>query len=229
MGIPRSHGIGYFDQIKERNSDDFVSMSLDAGATVEEGVYAAGLVYEKGKFSLGAIDYFSDDIINIGYAEGKMELPFSADFRPRLAAQFVDQRSVGDKALQGDFFLVQQFGIKAELPVQKALFTMAYTFTTNGDTNLRSPWSGYPGYTSVQVQDFNRAGENAFLLRAGYEFPWVDGLSAYALAVFGTDPAIEGQFRQDEYDPNLQWVPTKGVLKGLSLACALCGRRPAWR
>ena len=129
------------------------------------------LVYEKGKFSLGAIDYYSDDIINIGYAEAKMELPISADFRPRLAAQFVDQRSVGDELLQGDFFLVQQFGIKAELPVQKALFTMAYTFATNGDTNLRNPWSGYPGYTSVQVQDFNRAGENAFLLRAGYEFP----------------------------------------------------------
>ena len=162
MGVLK-YGIGYFDEIKERNSDEFVSMSVDAGATVERGVYAAGVVYEKGKFSLGAIDYYSQDIINIGYAETKMELPISTDCRPRLAAQFVDQRSVGDELLQGDFFLVQQFGLKAELPVQKALFTMAYTFATNGDTNLRNPWSGYPGYTSVQVQDFNRAGENAFL------------------------------------------------------------------
>ena len=73
------YGIGYFDQIKERNSDDFVSMSLDAGAEVERGVYAAGIIYEKGKFSIGAIDYYSDDIINIAYGEMKMELPFSAD------------------------------------------------------------------------------------------------------------------------------------------------------
>src|SRR4051794_4615063 len=29
------YGIGYFDQIKERNSDEFVSMSVDAGAAVE--------------------------------------------------------------------------------------------------------------------------------------------------------------------------------------------------
>ena len=78
------YGVGYFDEIKERNADEFVSMSVDAGASVERGVYAAGLVYEKGKFSIGAIDYYSDDIINIAYAETKMELPFSADWKPRL-------------------------------------------------------------------------------------------------------------------------------------------------
>src|SRR5213075_2884838 len=86
------YGIGYFDQIKERNSDEFVSMSVDAGAGVERGVYAAGLLYEKGKFSIGGIDYYSSDIINIGYGETKMELPFSPSWKPRLAAQFVDQR-----------------------------------------------------------------------------------------------------------------------------------------
>ena len=69
------YGVGYFSEIKERNADQFVSMSVDAGASVARGVYAAGLIYEKGKFSLGAIDYYSDDIINIAYAETKMELP----------------------------------------------------------------------------------------------------------------------------------------------------------
>src|ERR1700704_470833 len=121
------YGIGYFDQIKERNSDDFVSMSVDAGATVERGVYAAGVVYEKGKFSIGAIDYYSDDIINIGYGETKMELPISPDWKRRLAAQVVDQRSVGDNLLQGNSFSTNQFGLKVELPVQKALFTVAFT------------------------------------------------------------------------------------------------------
>ena len=94
---------------------------------------------------------------------------------------------------------------------------MSYLTHAWGNANLQNPWSGYPGYTSVQVQDFNRAGESAFLLRAGYDFPWVDGLSAYALAVFGTDPDSATQFRQNEFDSNLQWAPTKGVLKGLSL------------
>jgi hypothetical protein len=144
-----------------------------------------------------------------------MELPLSADFRPKLALQFVDQRSTGNDLLQGQSFSGQQLGIKADLPVGKALFTAGYTHTFDG-TNMQNPWSGYPGYTSVQVQDFNRAGEDAFLLRVGYDFPWVDGLSAYALAVFGTDPDAAGQYRQDEYDVNLQWAPPKGLLKGFS-------------
>lgn len=209
------YGIGYFDEIKERNSGAFVSMSRDAGAAVERGVYAAGIIYEKGKFSIGGIDYYSDDIINIGYGETKFEIPFSESVRPRFALQFVDQRAVGDNLLQGSDFSTQQVGIKAELPFRKALFTVAFTHA-DGDANLRNPWSGYPGYTSVQVQDFNRAGESAFLFRIGYEFPWVDGLSAYALAVFGTTPDQAGQYSQDEYDVNLQWAPSKGCLKGFS-------------
>ncbi|MFZ1219594.1 MAG: OprD family outer membrane porin [Chthoniobacterales bacterium] len=210
------YGLGYFDEIKERNSSSFVSMSRDAGADVERGVWAAGLLYEKGKFSIGGIDYYSDDIINIAYVETKMELPISAGFRPKLHAQFTDQRSVGDNLLQGQDFSGDQFGIKAELPVGKALFTAGFTHTLSG-ANMQNPWSGYPGYTSVQVQDFNRAGENAFLLRAGYEFTTIPGLSTYALAVFGTTPDAVGQYRQDEYDVNLQWAPPKGCLKGFSV------------
>ena len=144
------------------------------------------------------------------------ELPIGADWQLKLAGQFVDQRSVGDNLLQGHSFSGQQFGLKLDLPVTKALFTAAFTYAW-GNANLQNPWSGYPGYTSVQVQDFNRAGEGAFLIRAGYDFPWVEGLSAYALAVFGTTPDQAGQYRQNEYDFNLQWAPKKGLLKGLSL------------
>jgi hypothetical protein len=210
------YGLGYFYRIKERNDSEFVSMSVDAGAHVERGVWAAGAVYEKGKFNIGAIDYFSEDIINIAYGQTVFEIPLGADWRLRVAGQYVDQASVGDNDLQGHSFSGHQFGLKLELPVKKALFTAAFTHAW-GNANLQNPWSGYPGYTSVQVQDFNRAGESAFLLRAGYDLPWVDGLSAYALAVFGTDPDSATLFRQNEYDLNAQWAPTKGVLKGLSL------------
>jgi hypothetical protein len=210
------YGLGYFSEIKERNNDIFVSMGKDAGADVDRGVYTAGVIYEKGKFSIGGIDYYSDDIINIGYGETKFEIPISAKVRPRIAAQFIDQRSTGSNLLEATEFSVQQYGLKAELPVENFLFTAAFTHAS-GDTNLRGPWSGYPGYTSVQVQDFNRAGESAFLFRIGYDFPAIDGLSAYALAVFGTEPDAAGSYRQDEYDLNLQWAPKKSCLKGLSI------------
>jgi outer membrane porin, OprD family len=215
-GASIKYGAGYFDQIKERNTDDFVSMSVDAGSTVERGVFAAGGLYKKGNFSFGAIDYYSDDMINIAYLEAKLEVPICNEWKVNFATQYIDQRSVGEELLSGDDFNSRQFGVKAEVPVGDALFTAAYT-DASGDSNLQNPWSGYPGYTSVQVQDFNREGEAAVLLRAGYDFAAVDGLSAYTLGVFGTEPDEPGEFRQDEYDLNLQWAPTKGTLKGLSL------------
>lgn len=210
------YGAGYFDGIKERNSDEFVSMAEDAGATVERGVFTAGLLYQKGSFSIGAIDYYSEDIINIGYLEAKVEIPVGADWKMRFAAQVADQRSVGDELLTGGDFSAQQFGVKAELAAGQALFTTAVT-SNSGDADMRNPWSGYPGYTSSQVQDFNRDGETAFLVRAGYEFESVKGLGAYALGVFGTNPDEAGLSRQDEYDLNLQWTPPEGVMKGLAL------------
>jgi hypothetical protein len=211
------YGFGYFEEIKERNSDRFVSMSEDAGAPVDHGVLTAGAIFEKGKFSLGAIDYYCEDVINIAYGEIKGEMPIGSSVRLRLAGQFVDQRSVGDEVLQAGGFSVRQFGAKVELPVSSFLFTVAYTAASDGRANLRAPWSGYPGYTSVQVQDFNRAGESAVMFRIGYDVPAIPGLSAYVLAVFGGDPQDPSQFRQDEYDANLQWAPTKGCLKGFSV------------
>jgi len=82
---------------------------------------------------------------------------------------------------------------------------------------MQVPWSANPFYTDGQILAFNRAGEGAFLVRAGYEFTKVKGLSTYALAVFGTQPDDIGQYRQNEYDFSVKWEPPEGVLKGLSL------------
>ncbi|HEY2800455.1 MAG TPA: OprD family outer membrane porin [Chthoniobacterales bacterium] len=210
------YGLGYFYQIKERNENQFVSLGEDAGANAERGVWAGGAQYEKGKFSIGAIEYYCADVINIAYAQTGYQIPVSDELALKLSAQYTDEGSVGENLLDGNSFSGHQVGLKLDLPVEKALFTAGFTHAW-GNANLRNPWSGYPGYTSVQVQDFNRAGETAFLLRAGYDFPWVDGLSAYGLAVFGTNPDSPTQFRQNEFDANVQWGPTKGLLKGLSL------------
>jgi hypothetical protein len=211
-----NYGAGYFSKIKERNSDAFVSMSKDAGATVDRGVSTVGGVYRQGNFSLGAIDYYSDDIINIAYAEAKHTVPVTPDWKVKLAAQYSDQQSTGDDLLKGEDFSACQGGVRADVPFGGATFTVAYT-DAGGDANMQNPWSGYPGYTSVQVEDFNRDGEEAILLRAAYAFSCVKGLSAYALWVNGTNPDDPEQFSKDEYDANLQWTAKEGVLKGLTL------------
>ncbi|MDR0182125.1 OprD family outer membrane porin [Lysobacter arvi] len=209
-------GGGYVDKIKERNSEDFVSMSRDAGAPAgtDRGVYALGANYKAGDFSIGAINYYSDDIINIFYAEGKYGASLGEKTKLTFALQYSDQTSVGDDLLRGTDFSSDQWGAKAELSHGGAMFTAAYT-RAGGDTNMQNPWSGYPGFTSVQVEDFNRDGESAWMLRAGYTLPWIKGASVYALYVDGSDPQSPTEYAKDECDVNFQWAVADGFLKGL--------------
>jgi hypothetical protein len=209
-------GGGYFDGIKERNDDDFVSMAEDAGAPngVERGVYALGGNFKQGSFSIGAIDYYSDDIINIFYTEAKYSTPLWENWRLQFALQYSDETSTGDELLKGTSFDSDQWGAKAELGYGGLLLTAAAT-SAGGNANMQNPWSGYPGYTSVQVEDFNRDGEDAWLLRAGYSFPTLPGVSVYGLYVNGSQPDDPSAYSKDEFDLNLQWTPPEGALKGL--------------
>jgi hypothetical protein len=210
-------GLGYFDRIKERNSEDFVSMAQDAGAPegIRRGVHAAGVSYKQGEFTIGAVNYYSDDIINIFYTEAKYALPLREAVKLQLALQYTDQRSTGDELLEGGDFSSDQFGLKTELVHGRALYTIGYTGTGNG-SNMRSPWSGYPGYTRGQVENFNRAGENAWMLRVGYNLPGASGWRLHALYVDGARPNGPGQFARKEYNLNAQWAPQAASLRGLS-------------
>lgn len=203
---------GFISKIKERNSNDFVWLSRDAGAAVDRGVYVGGANYLKGDMSIGAVGYSSDDLINIFYTEGKYGIPLDGGIKLKFAAQYIDQQSNGQDLL-GDFS-TNQWGVKSDLAVGAALFGIAYTDTSD-NYKMQNPWSSYPGYTSVQVEDFNRAGESAVLLRTGYDLTQVgwEGVSVYALWVEGS--GVEGgAFNQSEGDLNLQWTPKSGAWQG---------------
>jgi hypothetical protein len=211
-------GAGYADKIKLRDSDEFESMATAAGAPagVSRGVGVAGAVYTHGDLYLGALEYYSSDIINIAYLEAKDAFALSERLRLQVAAQYSDQRSVGENLLKGHPFSANQLGLKAELAFAGTLLTAAYTRTGNGST-IQSPWSANPGYTTVQVENFDRAGEDAWMLRAAYTFRMLKNLSAYALYVHGSQPDVPKQYAQDEYDFNLQWKATSGKAQGLTL------------
>lgn len=209
-------GGGYISKIKERNSDEFVWMSRDAGANVDRGVYLAGANCDYNNFSIGAMNYYSEDIINIFYTEGGYTLALGDAKKLRFAAQYTDQGSTGKNLLQGQSFSTRQWGTKGDLTLGATLLSLGYTDTATGD-NMQNPWGGYPGYTSVQVQDFNRSGESAVIMKAAYDFSLhgADGLSAYALWVHGSGVNAPA-FNEDEADLNLQWAPTTGSLRGTS-------------
>lgn len=218
-GAPGWHfGGGYVDKIKERDSGDFVSMATAAGAPAgtSRGTALAGGYYTIGDLSIGGIDYNSSGIINIAYMEAKDAFPLTDRLRLQLAVQHSEQRSGTEDPHLGREFSGRQLGLKAELAFTGALLTGAYTSTGNGAA-LQSPWGGYPGYTGVQIRYFDRAGEDAWMLRAACNFQWVRNLSAYALYVHGSRPEAPQQYAQDEYDLNLQWQATSGRYQGLSL------------
>jgi hypothetical protein len=219
-------GGGYVDKIKPRNSEDFESMATAAGAPagVVRGVDVAGANYKLGAFSIGAIDYYSKDIINIAYTEITYAMPLANRVRLTLGAQYADQRSTGDNLLTGQSFLTDQGGVKADLAIGTILLTAARTQTavgtrsSNGSgTDMRNPWGGYPGFTAVQIENFYSAGENATMLRVAYNFPRATGLSVYALWVHGSTPEVANQYAQTEYDFNLEWTPKIAALRGLKL------------
>lgn len=211
-------GAGYIDKMKDRDSDEFVPMSVIAGvpATVERGVFAGGANLSSGNFAIGIVEYYSPDIISIVYTETKYSIALANRTRVQFGVQYSSQGSTGNNSLTGHAFSTDQFGLKAELVLGSALLTAAYTGTGSG-ANMRSPWGAYPGYTSVQVENFFRAGEKAGMGRAAYNFAYVRGLSAYALYVHGTQPTSSKQYPQDEYDLNLQWDGRTGLFKGLTL------------
>jgi len=214
------YGGGYITKIKERNSDRFVWMSQDAGASAKRGVVLGGGKVSYKGFTFGAIDYYSSDIINIFYTEGSYKLNVTKDLGFLFTAQFTEQRSVGDNLLKGYSFKTNQLGVKTDMSYRGGMLSFGYTTDSRG-TDLQSPWSGYPGYTSVQVQDFNRAGESAFIAKASYDFKrlGLEGVTAYALFVHGwgrVDPSTKDPVPdENEFDMDLQWRPTWKFLKGL--------------
>lgn len=221
-----SFGAAYVDKIKERNSEDFESMATAAGAPagVTRGVSVAGANYKVGQLSIGAVEYYSADIINIAYSEMRYAIALRDNMQLLLHAQYTDERSTGETLLTGKFFSTHMVGLKTELAMGPALFTMARTLTAVGTigspgsgTGILSPWGGYAGYTAVMIENFDRAGENATLLRAAYNFPRPTGLSVYGLWVNGSTPNVVSQYAQQEYDATVQWSAPSGVLNGLEL------------
>lgn len=214
-----TYGGGYLARIKLRNSDTFISLSEAAGASVDRGVLLGGVNASYASFSIGAIDYYSEDIINIGYGEARYTAALSERAVLRGAVQFTDQRSAGEDLLTGEPFKTNQAGVSAEMSSGGASVTLAYTTNAHGSF-LRSPWGIYPGYTNVQLLDFSRAGEDAFLVKGAYDLSelGLEGVTAYALWARGwgaADPlASADEYNADEYDLDLQWKPKGGDLKG---------------
>lgn len=220
-GVPwLVYGGGYVTKIKDKAAERFIWMSEKAGAEAKRGVAVLGGRYHRGGLSLGAIDYYSDDIINIAYAEAGYTAKLSPVLGIRFAAQFTDQRSTGRNLLTGAPFSTNQVGVTADVGYLSAILALSYTTNSSGH-NLQNPWSGYPGYTSALVTNYSKAGVEAFGAKLSYDFTRIglQGVAAYLLYVHGWGMVDETTKQplpnENEFNADLQWRPKWRYLEGL--------------
>jgi len=218
---------GFLWNIKPRNSDEFISMSEQAGApNSDEGVALAGvrLTPVKG-LKIDVSEQYGVDTFNTVYAEGDYLHQINEAWKVRFGAQFTDQRAVGDALLtsaRDKHWNTQQGGVRVQATYRELTLAGAFSITGAGN-NIQSPWGSFPGYLSLIDQDFDRANEKAVLIGIAYDFAKVaTGLSAHANLAWGWD-AINPKTRanapnQAEYDLTVDYRPAwlyPAFLKGM--------------
>jgi hypothetical protein len=209
---------GYLDKEKTRNADEFRDMATVAGAVAggEESMLLGGVTFSPDKaLDLRLSTYYVPNILSSTYADAIWRKPLAGKDQLRLSGQFMVQTSVGDNNLTGSSFDTDALGLKADWVRGAGTLTGAYTRTGKG-ANYRSPYGSWAGYTSMIVEDFNRAGETAWLIGAAYDFAQMGapGLSGFVNFVFGdgaVNPAT-GAAASDktEYDFTVDYRFTSG-------------------
>jgi hypothetical protein len=121
-------GGGYIAAIKPRDAVDFQSMAQAAGVNRSAGVGSAGALLTWGPVSIGGIDYFCQDTINIAYAEGIYGANLPLGLRAVLAMQYADQRSTGANLLNGgSYWSTGQVGTRLQLGYQTTILTVGFS------------------------------------------------------------------------------------------------------
>lgn len=218
------YDVGYLWTIKPRDSEDFIAMSQQAGASEDdEGLLLTALALRPIKALLiYAGNYYAQDVFNTAFVRSEYTHAISQDLTLQFGLQFTDQRCVGNAQL-GDF-ITWNVGAGARL-VWKGLSLGVATHFTGDDASIRSPWGTWPGYLSLLVTDFNRANEKAFGAAVKYDFggallPFqLPGLSVHLLYAQGTDrldPATRTGLPTTR-EGDLDIIYTLPHVKGLSL------------
>jgi hypothetical protein len=207
---------GYLWEIKTRNSDDFVAMSVAAGVKRQhDGVALGGVrLTPRPGLRIDLNDAWGVDMFNTLYGEADYLHPLNEDWKVRIGAQFTDQRAVNNARVPGSerYWDTQVGGVRTQAIYRDLTVGAAFSITGAGN-NIQSPWGSYPGYLSLIDQDFNRANEKAVLVGVAYDFARIlaRGLSAYTNIAWGWD-AINPTTRvrvpdQTEYDLTVDYRP----------------------
>ena len=224
------YALGYLWDIKQRDSNDFISMSdaLSGADVVNHGATFGMLRYRPfSGLSTVVMDYYVQDFVNTGFAQAEYTFP-----RPKNAptwivgANVIDQRSVGSDLLTGNSFETYQASAKVQMSYAGWTFFVAGSITGD-DSKIFSPFGTKPNYTDMQQVSFDNAGEKAVGGSVAYDFTYAFrdiGLSGVSIGAWytqgwgaitpGTNLGIPDR---NELDLWIQYRPTEGPLKGFRI------------
>lgn len=167
-------------KLKQRNAENFIYMSEAAGAQGSKDpltLFGVRLGAEAG-WNVGAFNYYAWNIMNTLYAEGNISLALPGGVAFSASTQYTNQQSTGDELIGQ--FNTDMYGVRLSTSYRHAVLNLASS-STDDNSRIRSPFGGYPGYLSLMISDFNRAGEDAWLIGFSYVFEslGLPGLSTF--------------------------------------------------
>ena len=210
--------VGYVNRIKSKNDDDFVAMSEAAGVDGgDDGVVMVGAryVFEDGT-EIAAIDQKTSDVFNTLFAKVEKKFALADDRSLNAFLQYTDQRSVGDDLI-GEFDTTL-LSAKLEYSAGHATIRLGAS-ATGSERGIQKPYGNPANYLSVIVEDFDRAGEDAWMIGGNYDFERVGPgeLSMFANVVTGNTPdsGPDASPDQTEYDLTADYRIKEGSAKHL--------------
>jgi hypothetical protein len=224
------YAFGYLWDVKQRDSNDFISMSAAlAGSDIADRGATFGMVKYRpfSGFSTVFMDYFILDFVNTGFAQAEYDFQQPKNVPNWIVgANIIEQASIGSDLLTGSFFSTYQASAKVQMTYEG--WTLFVAGSSTGDqSKIFSPFGTKPNYTDMQQVSFDNANEKAVGGSVAYDFSYAfskygfSGLSVGVWATHGWD-AIDpitavGIPDRDELDLWIQYRPTEGWLKGFRL------------
>jgi hypothetical protein len=215
---------GWVTRIKSRASDRFLPISEQAGAgESKRGLAMAGALFElTPDIHVGVINHHVRDVLNLFYTTADWTRRLSDDWAVKAEVHYTDQRSTGDDLLTGSSFDTHFLAGRIGASYRGATLTLAMT-TTSSEREIISPWGSRPSPVNRMLENFDRAGEDAWDVELIYNFKeqGIPGLTVFGSYTRGSD-SRDSDTRQSlpdryEFDLTGDYRLQKGPLRGLWL------------
>ncbi len=211
---------GYTWRIKERNSDEFLSMTEAVGLDKDRGLaHVAALWDPHEDFHIGAVSGIIPDLLAGFYGELGVGRDFADGWELRLDGQFTRQWDVGEDLLGDLLDDAWNLGVRSSASYAGAVYRLGFSIT-GPDAPIVAPYGTRPSYVDLMQKSFNRADEKALLASVSYDFSGlgVDGLSVIMNFVAGFDGTLFGvRGDREEFNLTIDYRVKEGLLKNLWL------------